>query len=101
MNWNRKKPGVAFWATVVVVVALALYPLSFGPACWVADHYCDSHPALQRTAISAYRPLAIIAVRIPGDMRTPLVAYGEWGSPVSFWTTARIVILTAMVELHE
>jgi hypothetical protein len=31
---DRKKPGVAFWATVVVVVVLMAYPLSFGPACW-------------------------------------------------------------------
>jgi hypothetical protein len=31
---SRKKPGVAFWATVVLVVALMAYPLSFGPACW-------------------------------------------------------------------
>ena len=31
----RKKPGMAFWATVVVVVVL-LYPLSFGPAVWLA-----------------------------------------------------------------
>jgi hypothetical protein len=30
-----KKPGVIFCATVVVVVALVGYPLSFGPACWV------------------------------------------------------------------
>jgi hypothetical protein len=30
---DRKKPGVAFWATVIVVALLA-YPLSFGPACW-------------------------------------------------------------------
>ena len=29
----KKKPGVAFWATVVVVVALVGYPASFGPAC--------------------------------------------------------------------
>jgi len=29
MTPTRKKPGVAFWATVVVVVGLA-YPLSFG-----------------------------------------------------------------------
>ena len=29
---DRKKPGVAFWATVVVVVALIAYPLSMGPA---------------------------------------------------------------------
>jgi hypothetical protein len=30
----RKQPSAAFWATVVVVVALVVYPLSFGPACW-------------------------------------------------------------------
>jgi hypothetical protein len=30
---DRKKPGVAFWATVVVVVVLA-YVASFGPANW-------------------------------------------------------------------
>jgi hypothetical protein len=35
---DRKKPGVAFWATVVVVVVLIGYPLSFGPACWVSSH---------------------------------------------------------------
>ncbi len=29
-----KKPGVAFWATVVVVVGLVAYPLSFGPIIW-------------------------------------------------------------------
>ena len=31
---QKKQPGVAFWATVVVVVVLVAYPLSFGPACW-------------------------------------------------------------------
>jgi hypothetical protein len=31
---SRKKPGVAFWATVVVVV-IVLYVASFGPAVWV------------------------------------------------------------------
>jgi hypothetical protein len=30
------KPGVAFWASVVVVVGLA-YPISFGPACWITS----------------------------------------------------------------
>jgi hypothetical protein len=33
---NRKKPGEAFWATVVVVVVPVAYPLSFGLACGVA-----------------------------------------------------------------
>jgi hypothetical protein len=35
MTSDRKKPGVAFWATVVVVVVLVVYPLSLGPACWL------------------------------------------------------------------
>jgi hypothetical protein len=34
---DRKKSGVAFWATVAVVVALVGYPLSCGPACWVVN----------------------------------------------------------------
>ena len=37
MSEPHKKPGVAFWATVVVVVGLILYPVSFGPACWLAS----------------------------------------------------------------
>jgi hypothetical protein len=36
MDDDRKKPGVAFWATVVVVVVLVLYPLSIGPAYFFA-----------------------------------------------------------------
>jgi hypothetical protein len=36
MTPSRKKPGVAFWATVVVVV-LVLYVASFGPACWLSS----------------------------------------------------------------
>ena len=34
---DRKESGVAFWATVVVVVVLVAYPLSFGPACWITS----------------------------------------------------------------
>jgi hypothetical protein len=34
---DRKKPGVAFWATVVVVVAIVGYPLSLFPIMWL-DH---------------------------------------------------------------
>jgi hypothetical protein len=32
---SRKKPGVAFWATVGLVVVL-LYGASFGPVCWAS-----------------------------------------------------------------
>jgi hypothetical protein len=34
MTTHRKKPGVAFWASVVLVAVLA-YPLSYGPVMWI------------------------------------------------------------------
>src|SRR5262245_45738202 len=34
MTTSPKKPGVAFWATVAVVVVAVLYVGCFGPACW-------------------------------------------------------------------
>jgi hypothetical protein len=52
MSEDRKKPGVAFWATVLVVVML-LYPLSFGPACWIT-----THAGVGASVVStAYQPL--------------------------------------------
>jgi hypothetical protein len=37
---DHKKPGVAFWVTVAVVVGLVVlgYPLSVGPANWLMRH---------------------------------------------------------------
>jgi hypothetical protein len=37
MNSDRKKPGVVFWATVVLA-AVMFYFASFGPAIWVIAH---------------------------------------------------------------
>jgi hypothetical protein len=37
MTPDRKKPGVAFWATVVVVVVLVAYPLSLFPIAWLEN----------------------------------------------------------------
>jgi hypothetical protein len=37
MGEQNKKPGAAFWATVVVIALLVMYPLSFGPACWISS----------------------------------------------------------------
>ena len=39
MSESRKKPGVAFWATVAaMLVVLVGYPLSTGPVVWLHDH---------------------------------------------------------------
>ena len=48
MTSDRKQPGVAFWATVVVVAVLVGYLLSAGPATWLFLHVLPkgSLPAL-------------------------------------------------------
>jgi hypothetical protein len=57
LNASRNQPGVAFWATVVVVVAL-IYPISFGPACWLMDRTRSG----SRIVATLYRPMmALIA----------------------------------------
>jgi hypothetical protein len=53
MSPSRNKPGVAFWATVVVVCLPIAYVLSFGPACWINSHTGTGYSALPRV----YRPI--------------------------------------------
>jgi hypothetical protein len=38
MTTDRKKPGVAFWATLVLIAGLVAFPLSAGPASWACEH---------------------------------------------------------------
>jgi hypothetical protein len=53
---SHKKPGVAFWATVVVVVVL-LYVASFGPACWLNERGFVGMAAAGRHAGSHGAPI--------------------------------------------
>lgn len=63
MSKNRQKTGVAFWATVALVVVLVGYPLSFGPACWIASR---SFPHNHHAFRMAYRPIGNFAYwRVP------------------------------------
>jgi hypothetical protein len=71
----HKKPGVAFWATVLVVVALVAYPLSFGPACWVTSRQDSPYPVLN----GMYGPLCKSALAIGRPAWACLVAYGRLG----------------------
>lgn len=38
MPQPRKKPTSGFWITVAIIAVLVGYPLSFGPACGLADN---------------------------------------------------------------
>jgi hypothetical protein len=74
---DRKKPGVAFWAAVVLVVVLVGYPLSFGPACWLADRQCIP----DTVAVRIYSPLAVLLANCCSDSVCDSVTdYGTWGS---------------------
>jgi hypothetical protein len=53
---SRKKPGVAFWASVVVVTVLIGYPLLFGPAQFVrVQQRCPQW--LDDTILIVYGPI--------------------------------------------
>ncbi len=86
MTPSRKKPGVAFWTTVVVVVVL-LYALSIGPAarlCRVAGE-----PDWLRLVLSViYLPLQVVVVFGPAPVERLFLAYMRlWvdGFTTHFW----------------
>jgi hypothetical protein len=70
---DRKKPGVAFWATVAVVVVLVAYPLSFGPACWLLTQ--DQWESDDSLAGQVYWPIGWLAVHGPWPMAEVLNWY--------------------------
>src|SRR5262245_14026922 len=87
MTPSRKKPGVAFWATVVVVAVLVAYPLSFGPACWIS-----SRTPTGRKAVNAiYQPFMRLWWRgAEPARRDPLVWYARVGADRNkSWTIGR------------
>jgi hypothetical protein len=71
---DSKKPGVAFWATVVVVVVL-LYPISFGPACWITSRTTSA----ARWLPGFYWPI-LWGMAKNGGVYRPLNGYAEFGA---------------------
>jgi hypothetical protein len=73
---DRKQPGVAFWATVVVLVALVGYPVSFGPAVWLTarGYFRDS------TVQSFYLPILWSAAQAE-SLESAVTWWGTLGVP--------------------
>ena len=73
---DRKKPGVAFWATVMVVVVLA-YVLSIGPVEFL--YFKLGEPTwLQSTANFIYTPLALTLDNCPEVIDDMFQRYENW-----------------------
>jgi hypothetical protein len=75
---DSKKPGVAFWATVGLVVVLVGYPLSCGPACWVVNQkWCPSQ--LIDVFVWVWWPIGWLQNYGPQPIRDIIVwYYGCW-----------------------
>jgi hypothetical protein len=71
---SRKKPGVAFWATVGLAV-LMLYVLSFGPLEWMASH--DFLPEFVDDEFigTVYWPVVWLAFDGPEPVRDAILCY--------------------------
>jgi hypothetical protein len=75
---SRKKPGVAFWATVVVVVLLIGYPLSIGPACWITSRLGFGDEFVS----TAYQPILRAVKTAEGSpLDDALMWYAYLGAP--------------------
>jgi hypothetical protein len=80
---NRKKPGVAFWATVVLIAMLVGYPLSFGPACWWFLGPMPPHAIATASANFAHRmywPAGWFAVYAPNSVGDAIFWYAGLGT---------------------
>ena len=75
MSLSRKRPGAAFWATVVVVAIPLIYVLSFGPACWIT-----SRSQMERLPM-IYLPVGWAGMNGPDGLRTAICWYACVGMP--------------------
>lgn len=76
---DRKKPGAAFWVTVVVVILL-MYPGSFGPACWLVGWGVLPTSATAKV----YYPLIWLAAGGPQWVASTLWWYAGWSADGEF-----------------
>jgi hypothetical protein len=72
---DRKKPGVAFWATVAAVIVLVVYPLSFGPVCWINARTSSNEAFIDTT----YQPLLRITAHAPHWIKRTVNWYASLG----------------------
>src|SRR4051812_31514861 len=59
MSDERKKHGWIFWTAAALLMTLVLYPVSFGPVCWIAGRcHVHQHPEIHQAVTFIYWPLA-------------------------------------------
>src|SRR5262245_28671653 len=84
MAEQNKKPAIAIWATFAVVALLFVYPLTLGPACWLAGNSETARSAI----LSMYYPLLRLAKATRHEVRPGLCELG-WGDNCIKWYATR------------
>ena|SRR5579863_1962161 len=86
MAEKRKSRGAGFWCTIVITGALLLYPISFGPVCWVLSARESKSTEFGTPIVRAprvYWPVGWVAQHCPSVMRRAIVWYATlFGSPL-------------------
>jgi len=83
MSEDRKTTGAGFWITVVVVVMLVAYPLSFGPACWLLASDILSYHQVE----CIFRPLVYMTFNGPEIAQQSLRLY------LSLWNGEQALLI--------
>jgi hypothetical protein len=79
---DRKKPGVAFLATVVVLVLVVAYPLSYGPYLAIRQQLPEG---IGNVIDAAYTPLIQLILNGPDLLIKPYISYLKWWSESAMW----------------
>ena len=78
MTLDRKHPSAAFWATMVVVVMLVVYPLSCGPICGLSLR--TGIPPWKRVCVF-YLPIKWVAEKTAPTKRALIWWLHLWSPP--------------------
>src|SRR3954463_15101474 len=68
------------WLLWIVLVTVGLYPLSFGPAFWIASRL-PVPPHTFGLLGAIYRPVIVAAIECPQIVQEPIAGYLGMGAP--------------------
>ena len=78
MTSCRKKPGMAFWAIVVMVGLVVVYPLSWGPVQVLLCLPCSADLPQCLCVTRVYEPLHWILDYLPDSVQHAYCSYLIW-----------------------
>jgi len=73
---HRLNPRVKSWL-ITAIVLLLLYPVSFGPACWISSRAQPSGEVVS----AVYRPVISSWRGASPEVRDPVTKFVIWGIP--------------------